>query len=67
MMVDCERINILVENAAEGGYNARALNESIFTEANDLDTLQVNIRDAVDGHFEADNKPKMICVNFVSL
>jgi hypothetical protein len=59
-------IIFLVEDAVEGGYNARALGESIFTEADDLDTLRANIRDAVDCHFDADKKPKMIRLHFVS-
>jgi hypothetical protein len=41
----------LVEDAPEGGYTARALGESIFTEADTLDELRENIRDAVKCHF----------------
>jgi len=33
-------IIFLVENAIEGGYTARALGESIFTEADDLESLR---------------------------
>jgi len=39
-------IIFLVEEAAEGGYTARALGESIFTEADDLEELERNVRDA---------------------
>ncbi len=42
----------LVEEAPEGGYTARALGQSIFTEADDLPTLEENVRDAVRCHFE---------------
>ena len=42
----------LVEKALEGGYTARAIGESIFTEAESLDELQANIREAVQCHFE---------------
>jgi len=59
-------IIFLVEDAAEGGYSARALGESIFTEGDDLDLLRTNIRDAVDCHFEAEEKPKVIRLHFVS-
>lgn len=45
-------IIFLVESAVEGGYTARALGESIFTEGDDLDELRNNIRDAVGCHFE---------------
>lgn len=59
-------IIFLVEEAAEGGFTARALGESIFTEGDDLDDLRGNIREAVDCHFEEDQKPKMIRLHFVS-
>lgn len=59
-------IIFLVETASEGGYTARALGESIFTEADDLDELCKNIREAVDCHFEREEKPQMIRLHFVS-
>lgn len=59
-------IIFLVENAVEGGYTARALGESIFTEADDLESLRENIRDAVSCHFEPEQKPKMIRLHYVS-
>lgn len=45
----------LVEDASEGGYTARALGKSIFTEADDWDALKRNILDAVACHFA--NRP----------
>lgn len=45
-------ILFLVEDAPEGGYTARALGESIFTEADDLDELHRQVRDAVHCHFD---------------
>ena len=56
----------LVEEDVEGGYNARALGESIFTQGNSLDELRTNIRDAVDCHYEAESKPKVIRLHFVT-
>jgi hypothetical protein len=44
----------LVEEAAEGGFIARALGESIFTEGDDLRSIEENIRDAVRCHFQED-------------
>jgi hypothetical protein len=41
-----------VEEAPEGGYTARALGASIFTEADDLDGLHEQVRDAVRCHFD---------------
>lgn len=58
-------IIFLVENALEGGYTARALGESIFTEADDIESLREQVRDAVDCHFEEENKPKVIRLHFV--
>ena len=53
-------IVFVVEKNLEGGYAARALSESIFTQANDLDSLKKKISDAVDCHFEAAEKPTRI-------
>lgn len=55
----------VVEDAPEGGFTARALGESIFTEAEDLKTLQENVRDAVKCHFEAGQAPAMVRLHFV--
>ena len=55
----------MVENAPEGGYTARALGASIFTEADDLETLRQQVRDAVRCHFEAGEGPKVIRLHFV--
>ena len=58
-------IIFLVDEAPEGGYQARALGESIFTEAEDLESLHVNVRDAVQCHFEQGQAPKIIRLHFV--
>ena len=58
-------IIFLVEDAPEGGFTARALGESIFTEADDLENLRREIRDAVNCHFEDDERPKIIRLHFV--
>jgi hypothetical protein len=55
----------LVEEAPEGGYTARALGESIFTEADDLTTLHEQVRDAVRCHFDEGRQPKVIRLHFV--
>lgn len=54
-----------VEEAAEGGYLARGVGASIFTEAETLPQLRENIRDAVACHFEdAASRPRMIRLHF---
>ncbi len=55
----------MVEEAPEGGYTARALGESIFTEAEDMKSLHKRIRDAVKCHFEKGLVPKIIRLHFV--
>lgn len=55
----------LVEEAPEGGYTARALGRSIFTEADSLAELYGQVRDAVHCHFEEGEKPSIIRLHFV--
>ena len=54
-----------VEEAAEGGFTARALGHSIFTEAETMDVLRENVRDAVRCHFEEGQGPSLIRLHFV--
>ena len=49
-----------VEQAVDGGYIARALGASIFTEADDIEALREQVRDAVRCHFEEGQGPKVI-------
>ncbi|MEI8135200.1 MAG: 2-oxoisovalerate dehydrogenase [bacterium] len=58
-------ITFIVEDAIEGGYTAHALDEAIVTEADTMDELHEMVRDAVDVHFEPDEKPKIIHLHFV--
>jgi hypothetical protein len=55
----------LVEEAPEGGFTARALGASIFTEGNDLADLHAKVRDAVHCHFDEGKVPKVIRLHFV--
>lgn len=55
----------LVEEADEGGYTARALGHSIFTEADDLATLRANVREAVECHFPEEQRPAIVRLHFV--
>ncbi len=47
-----DELIFLVEEALEGGFSARALGESIFTDAETLPELRENIKDAVLCHFD---------------
>ena len=55
----------LVEEAPEGGYTARALGESIFTEADSLTALHAQVRDAVRCHFDEGLAPRVVRLHFV--
>lgn len=57
-------IIFLVEEAAEGGYTARALGESIFAEADDLQALHEQVRDAVQCHFNQGQAPNSKVIRF---
>jgi hypothetical protein len=54
-----------VHDAPEGGFEARALGHSIFTEADSIDELRAKIRDAVRCHFETSTRPKIIRLHHV--
>jgi hypothetical protein len=58
-------IIFVIEESVEGGFTARALGESIFTEAETLDTLRQQVRDAVNCHFDDGKAPKVIRLHFV--
>ena len=53
-------IIFMVDESPEGGYSARAVNHSIFTDAESVQELKDNINDAVQYHFEIDNLPEII-------
>ena len=53
-------IIFVVEEAPEGGYSARAVGESIFTQAEDLALLQESVRDAVRCHFDEGKAPRPV-------
>ena len=55
----------VVEEAAEGGYIARAVGAAIVTEADDLDGLRAQVRDAVRCHFDARELPAVIRLHYV--
>ncbi len=58
-------IVFVVEEAPEGGYLARAVNHAIFTEADTLDALPAQVRDAVQCHFDPEAKPSLIRLHYV--
>ena len=55
----------MVEEAPEGGFTARALGTSIFTEADDLEELREQVRDAVKCHFDEGKAPQIVRLHYV--
>lgn len=58
-------ILFIVEEAPEGGYVARAVGASIVTEADDLDGIRTEVRDAVRCHFDEGKRPLTIRLHVV--
>jgi hypothetical protein len=54
-----------VTESLEGGYEARALTASIFTEAESIPELEESVRDAVRCHFDEGNAPSIIRLHMV--
>ena len=55
-----KEIIFLVEESPEGGYEARALGHSIFTEADTYEDLKKMVQDAVNCHFEPGQMPRVV-------
>ena len=54
-----------VQESPEGGYEAKALGHSIYTQAATFDELKGALRDAVRCHFDAKDKPSVIRLHLV--
>ncbi|MBF0557438.1 MAG: 2-oxoisovalerate dehydrogenase [Nitrospirae bacterium] len=60
-------IIFVVEKDLEGGFNARALGYSIFTQGEGMAELKNNIKDALKCHFEMEKDvPKIIRLHMVT-
>ena len=65
MQASQSEIIFVVEESPEGGYEARALGHSLFTQAETLAELRAMVRDAVACHFEDDARPQIIRLHFI--
>ena len=54
-----------VTEAVEGGYDARALGYSIFTQGEDWADLKAMVKDAVRCHFDEENMPVIVRLHLV--
>ncbi|MGA2918331.1 2-oxoisovalerate dehydrogenase E1 subunit beta [Methanoregula sp.] len=62
---ESSEIIFIVEESPEGGYEARSLNHSIFTEADTFEELKKMVHDAVSCHFTSENRPRVIRLHLV--
>jgi len=58
-------IFFLIDEALEGEFTARSTGVDIFTEADTLDELRTNIREAVECHFDEGQTPRLIRLHIV--
>ncbi|AFN75896.1 2-oxoisovalerate dehydrogenase E1 component subunit beta [Melioribacter roseus P3M-2] len=58
-------IIFVVEDSLDGGYEAKALDYSIFTEAETMEELKKNIVEAVNCHFDEEEKPLIIRLHYI--
>jgi len=68
----CERsglvlkeIIFLIEESLDGGYEARSMGHSIFTDGETYEEVKGNIKEAVKCHFEEDDMPNIIRLHLV--
>ena len=55
-----KEIVFIVEESQDGGYFARAVDHSIFTQGDTMEELRNMISDAVRCHFEEDEMPAYV-------
>lgn len=54
-----------IEESVDGGYEARAIGYSIFTEGETYEEVKINIKEAIRCHFEEDEIPGIIRLHLV--
>ena len=54
-----------VAESPEGGFEARALGHSIFTQAETVEELRAMVQDAVRCHFDDTDRPRVIRLHWV--
>jgi hypothetical protein len=59
-----EEVIFLVEESLEGGFIAKGLGVSIYTEAETMEELRISVKDAVICHYD-DGKKRIIRLHIV--
>jgi hypothetical protein len=65
MPVNESEVIFAVQESPEGGYEARALGHSIFSQAETLEELKREVQDAVRCHFGEEERPRLIRLHLV--
>lgn len=58
-------IIFVIQESPEGGFEARALGHSIYTEADSMEELRSLVKDAAACHFEEQDRPRVIRLHLV--
>jgi predicted RNase H-like HicB family nuclease len=58
-------IIFVVEDSDEGGYTAKSLGYSIYTEGETLEELKENVKDAIKCHFDVEDIPRIVRLHIV--
>ena len=67
MLCNDDFFDFIVEQTQEGAYLARSVGACIVTEADDLDSLRQEVREAVCCHFDEGCAPVTIRLRFVEV
>jgi len=59
-------IIFIVSESLDGGYEAKAVGHSIYTQCETYHELKATLKDAVICHFDADERPSLIRIHMVS-
>ncbi len=58
-------IVFIIKESDDGGWTAKALGYSVFTEGDSIEELKSNIKEAVSCHFDDNKSPKIIRLHFI--
>jgi len=60
-----DEIIFIIEESLDGGFEAKAVGHSIFTDGDNIKILKENIKEAVACHFSENETPKLIRLHYV--
>ncbi len=63
--MNMSEIIFLISESEESGFQAKCLNEPIFTEGESFDELKKNIKEAILCHFDEGKAPKIVRLHYV--